>query len=78
LTREEANEKISAASQQDFNMRNGFHMKDNNSKKNRWYGHITVIRLPAGHVVFGLPSISGANQKKKSTLRPLRLERSGR
>jgi hypothetical protein len=34
--------------------------------------------LPGGLVVFGLPSISGANQKKKSTLRPLRLERSGR
>jgi len=32
--------------------------------------------MPGGLVVFGLPSISGANQKKKSTLRPLRLERS--
>jgi hypothetical protein len=34
--------------------------------------------LPGGLGVFDLPSISGANQKKKSILRPLRLERSGR
>jgi hypothetical protein len=26
---------------------------------------IIAIILPGGHVVFGLPSISGANQKKK-------------
>jgi hypothetical protein len=39
---------------------------------------LKAINLPGGHVVFGLPSISRANQKKKSTLRPLRLERSGR
>jgi hypothetical protein len=34
--------------------------------------------VPGGLVIFGLPSFSRATQKKKLTLRPLRLERSGR
>jgi hypothetical protein len=35
--------------------------------------HSHSFNLPGGLVVFGLPSISGANQKKKLTLRLERL-----
>jgi hypothetical protein len=42
-----------------------FQIKDRFSDKLQLCGYITAQVLPGGHVVFGLPSISGANQKRK-------------